>query len=131
MLEKAFLGKILSRLPKLLCRAYTMVAVLVGWVIFAADTLKGGFLVCVKNMFFLGSAPLWSDTASYELSRNAVLLVVMVFASTPIPKKIFLRLTDRNISSEIAQNALSILSLLLSTAALVSSGYNPFLYFRF
>ena len=131
VLEKAFLERILSRLPIALCRTYTLTAVLVGWVIFAADTLKDGFFAYTKNMFFLGGAPLLSESVLYELSKNALLLVIMLFASTPIPKKIFFRLTGGKNASKLAQNVLSLLSLLLCTAALVSSGYNPFLYFRF
>ena len=130
-LEKAFLGKILKKLPAALSCAYTVIAVLVGWVIFAADTLKDGFFAYAKNMFLLGGAPLISRSATYELWRNSVLFVIMIFASTPIPKKLFLRATGGKGASKMAQNALSLLALLLCTAALVSSGYNPFLYFRF
>ena len=130
-LEKAFLGKILKRIPAVIAHAYTLTAVLVGWVIFAADTLKDGFFAYAKDMFLLGGAPLISQSAIYELSRNSVLLVIMIFASTPIPKKLFFRAAGTKAASRIAQNALSLLSLLLSTATLVNSGYNPFLYFRF
>ena len=130
-LEKAFLGKILKRIPTVIAHAYTLTAVLVGWVIFAADTLKDGFFAYAKDMFLLGGVPLVSQSAIYELSRNSVLLVIMIFASTPIPKKLFFRAAGTRTASRIAQNALSLLSLLLSTASLVSSGYNPFLYFRF
>ena len=130
-LEKAFLGKILKRIPAVIAHAYTLTAVLVGWVIFAADTLKDGFFAYEKDMFLLGGAPLISQSAIYELSRNSVLLVIMIFASTPIPKKLFFRAAGTKAASRIAQNALSLLSLLLSTATLVNSGYNPFLYFRF
>ena len=130
-LEKAFLGKILKRIPAVIAHAYTLTAVLVGWVIFAADTLKDGFFAYAKDMFFLGGSPLISQSAIYELSRNSVLLVIMIFASTPIPKKLFFRAAGTKAASKMAQNALSLLSLLLSTATLVKSGYNPFLYFRF
>src|SRR4029077_2862253 len=39
VLERAFLGKLLERLPGLVRHAYTLLVVMVGWVFFRADTL--------------------------------------------------------------------------------------------
>ena len=130
-LEKAFLGKFLERAPKILCHIYILAAILFGWVIFAADTLEGGIVSYISRMFGIGTAEFFGGSDAYELTRNAILLLIMIFASTPLPKKIFERVFRGENSHAMAQNVLTLASFLLCTARLVSSGYNPFLYFRF
>ncbi len=130
-LEKAFLGKFLKKAPKILCHIYSLAAILFGWVIFAADTVEGGIIPYLSRMFGIGAAEFFGGSDAYELTRNAILLSIMILASTPLPKKIFERVFQGENSRASAQNVLTLASFLLCTARLVSSGYNPFLYFRF
>ncbi len=134
-LEKAFLLRALERTPTLLRRAYALFFILLGWLIFAADGSSLSLaeaITCLRAMFGFADTPFVNNRALYELSRNAALFVIMAISSTPIAKKLFERLADRHtsIASGISA-ALSLSSLFLSTAYLVNSGYNPFLYFRF
>ena len=50
---------------------------------------------------------------------------------TPLPKKLFWRAYEKSRVTAWISVALCVLGLLLSTAYLVDSSYNPFLYFRF
>ncbi|MBO7250887.1 MAG: MBOAT family protein [Clostridia bacterium] len=134
-LEKAFLLRLLDRAPALLSGAYALFFILLGWLIFAADGTSIALpeaLTCVRVMLGFSGAPLVNDRAIYELSRNALLFIIMAIASTPIIKNLFdrLKVGRPSLSSGISL-ALSLTSLFLSTAYLVNSGYNPFLYFRF
>ncbi len=133
-IEKAFLGKILQKLPPVLSHAYALFFILLGWLIFAADGTAGGLSISgawryAGHLFGIGGVPFWNATVRYEFLRNLPLLAVMAIGSTPLPKTFFLRCPER-ISVHLS-NFLALLSLLLSTAYLVNSGYNPFLYFRF
>ena len=71
----------------------------------------------------------------YLLYTNAVLLVILILASTDLPKKLFSRLfvkigEDR--AAAVAMKGVYVAVLfLISTAYLVDASYNPFLYFRF
>ena len=58
------------------------------------------------------------------------LLVIAIFACTPIAKNVYGKIENKK-WSWIPDTMLCILGLIVSTAALVSSGYNPFLYFKF
>ena len=134
-LEKAFLQKRLERVPSLLSRAYALFFILLGWLIFAADGVSIALpeaLTAFKAMLGLSNAPLVSGRALYELSRNAPLFIIMAIASTPIMKNLFERLSaKRQALSGGILFVLTLAALILSTAYLVNSGYNPFLYFRF
>ena len=130
-LEKAFLGRVLERAPKALAHLYSIIAILFGWVIFAADTIKGGAFSYFLRMLGVDATAFFGGSDAYELTRNAILLAIMILASTPLPKKIFGRIFKSEGSRANTENLLALTSFLLCTAKLVSSGYNPFLYFRF
>ena len=130
-LEKAFLSKFLEKAPKLLCHTYSLAAILFGWVIFAADTIDGGALSYLSRMLGIGTTAFFGGSDAYELTRNAILLTIMIFASTPLPKKLLRQVFKGENSLAVTENILTLASFFLCTARLVSSGYNPFLYFRF
>ena len=55
ILEKAFLGKLLQKLPAVLCHIYTLFFVLVSWAIFAVEDF-GQLGAYLKAMFGMREA---------------------------------------------------------------------------
>ena len=131
--EKAFLLRLLKYFPKLLTHAYAILFILLGWLIFYMDGASvTDIFVSFGNLFGFGSIPLTDNRFGYELIRNIPFIAIMIIGATPLPKSIFRILLKRRESlALLSRNALSLVSLFLSTAYLVDSGYNPFLYFRF
>lgn len=127
VVEKRFLLKRLERTPGWLRHGYTLVLVILGWVLFSVEDL-GQCAAYLAGMFGSGGR-LCSGTFLYYLRSYAPSLLLMGFASTPLPKRLYLRLPER--VSRVLTPLLVLASLLLSTAYLVDSTYNPFLYFRF
>jgi len=128
MLEKAFLGKMLERIP-VLATIWTLVLVLVGWVFFRADSFPEA-ITYMQAMF----APdvLWDDRASYQLVQNGVILALACLAATPIPKRIGERFVESSGKiGQTVQYGYAMVLLFLATSALVASTFNPFIYFRF
>ncbi len=128
MLEKAFLGKMLERIP-VLATIWTLVLVLVGWVFFRAETFPEA-ITYIQAMF----APdvLWDDRASYQLVQNGVILALACLAATPIPKRIGERFVESSGKiGQTVQYGYAMVLLFLATSALVASTFNPFIYFRF
>lgn len=138
-IEKAFMGKLLEKAPRLICHLYTLILVLIGWLIFAADGTPDSLtlteaLSCIRIMSGLGSGGLYSPISLYESRRALIPLIIMALASLPLWRKLVLRAeASKSFGGYIslAASALSLLALILSIAYLVNSGYNPFLYFRF
>ena len=126
IIEKAFLVKILSRLPRFVSHIYAFMLVLFGWFIFIYCDLENP-MQYLSAMF---TAPFVSTEAIYDLSRSLIFLCVLVVGSTQLPHKIYCRLKDQMVFKIIICAALPLV-LLLCTAYLVESSYNPFLYFRF
>ena len=128
VLEKLVWGKALARLPAALRHIYTLFFVIVGWVLFDLDSLSqvGGYL---KGMFGLSGAGLYDGAALYYLGAYLPTLVILALASTPLAVRLWEKLPRRAV--QIALPVVLLLGLTISTAYLVDSTYNPFLYFNF
>lgn len=127
VLEKVFLLRFMQHWPAVLRHLYTMLVVIIGWVFFRLDTV--GAAAAYISAMFGGGAGLFSPTDLYYLGSYGITLACGILFSTPAAKKVFTALphTARNVAAPVLIAA----ALLLSTAYLVNSTYNPFLYFRF
>ncbi len=126
ILEKAFLGKLLQKLPAALQHLYTLFLVLVSWAIFAVEDF-GHMGAYLKAMFGLGGG-LTNDNVSYYFSLFSPCLSSPLWPPPRWPP---------SCGSACPKPRLALLPILLlaglvfSTAYLVDATYNPFLYFRF
>ena len=123
--EKAFISRILEILPRVLRLVYSITLILLGWVIFAFD---GDSALTLSALMGYGAGGLWSGDTSYQLVRNLPFLLIMAVGATPLPKSLYLKIKERFAPVDIL---LPLCGFVLSIAYIVSSGYDPFLYFRF
>ncbi len=128
ILEKCFLLKWLKKLPKFIGHVYTLLVAFSGWVIFQ-QTSVSQTLVFFRAMYGFGQAGFVCATDLYYLAGFAVLLVIAIIACVPVGKNLFSKLPQK--AKGILSPVLILLVLIVSTAYLVDSTYNPFLYFRF
>jgi alginate O-acetyltransferase complex protein AlgI len=133
ILEKLFLLRLLEKAPALVSRLYTLLAVVIGWVIFAFDDLGRG--VAYLGQMFGAGVPFANSRALFLLGGNFLLLVILVVASTPLSSrlagKLLTRWHTRPVLSAVGANIVFVAVFVTSVAYLVGSTYNPFLYFRF
>ena len=134
ILEKLFLLRCLNRLPALFRHIYALLLIMLGWAVFAFDSLGSG-LGLIRALFGGYGQPLWDGQSLYLLYSNALLLVLLAVGSTPLPKRLFDWGAEKLRSRQGIAGAGEILlvgaGMLLSVAFLVDASYNPFLYFRF
>lgn len=121
-LERAPFGGWLDA-HRLFGRAYTLLVVLLGWVLFALESLPEA-LSYAGRMFGGGGA----GEGLHLLRNNAVLLPLAVACCVPAVGDRVRRLFAAH--APFRACALFV-TLALCVAALVNSDYNPFLYFRF
>nr|MBQ8244472.1 MBOAT family protein [Oscillospiraceae bacterium] len=119
----------LQKLPDLLRHGYTMLIVVLGFVLFNADSLSqaGSDLAA---MFGFGGLPLATAHTLYCLRSFAPLFAVACFGATPVPKRVSTALSKGRFWPAAELFLLAAL-LLISTAYLVDGSFSPFLYFRF
>ena len=130
MAEKMFLLRFLNRLPAWLQRVYTLILVLVSWVIFAHDSVMQG-LAYLKVMFGMGNTAFVNQETMYLLLNYGIMLVLLILAATHFPKKWAELMLKKPALREISAVCFVLAVLFISTAYLVDASYNPFLYFRF
>ena len=129
--ERLFLGRLLERLPRPLRHVYALFFILIGWVFFAHTDLSEA-LIYLGTMFGL-YGPAVAAGEVYDLTRNALPLAIMLLGCTPLPRRLFWLYPENSspLPRRIAVTLGTLMVLVLSTAYLADSSYNPFLYFRF
>lgn len=129
ILEKIFILKILDKAGKVLSHIYTIILILIGWVIFAFEDLSeiGTYLYAMFNVNnFINNETL------YYLKNYGLITIIGIICSTILAKKFIEKLNKTNNKGfKIIEVIVYMTILILCTANLVSDSFNPFLYFRF
>ena len=131
ILEKFILKKWIDKLPKICKHIYTLILVIIGWLIFAFEDMNL-LSEYAKTMFGLNGKFI-NSTFIYYFSNYFIILVIATIFSMPVYKKIENILKNKKhvwIKFSIVLVVYLVL-LIITTAYLVSDTYNPFLYFRF
>jgi len=131
VIEKAFLLKLLQKIPRLFRHVYLLLTVLFSWVFFAIDDMSvvGRYF---GNMFGLGGVPFINDRFIYLFYTNAILIAILGICATPLCENLKNKLALKNRKIFLVATLVGCLFVwIVSTTYLVSSSYNPFLYFRF
>jgi len=120
-IEKLWLGNILKK-NNIFAHAYTLIAVLIGWVLFAIVDIPQ--IAVFLNRLFI---PQGGISALYYVRNYGIAILVGIVMSTNFPLWVY---------EKIKKNKLVLIALLsiimvTTVAYLVDSTYNPFLYFRF
>lgn len=131
LIEKLFVKKYLEKIPGVFRCIYTLFIVLISFIIFSADSMNGALLT-INNLF---RAEMFIDEGViYYLKSYLPLLIVSLFGVTPLIKNIYIKIgKNKNVSKilNILEPVFLLLLLVIVTAYLIDSSYNPFLYFRF
>lgn len=116
----------LDRLPSFVRHTYTLLGVVIGWVLFAIEDF--GELGSYLKVMFTGGA--MGQAMQVKVISYLPLLLVCALASTPLAGRLWTRIQKHTWADGLAL-VLCLAVLFLSTAAFVADSYNPFLYFRF
>ena len=119
----------LQKLPGVLRHGYVLLAVVLSFVLFNAEsfTQLGSDLRC---LFGLGGIPAVTAETWYYLRSYAVLFVLGIVGSTPLVRDKAAVLAETK-AGKVLEPVVLVLLLLVCTAYLVDGSFSPFLYFRF
>ena len=109
---------------------YTMIFVVIGWVIFRAESM-GDALIYLASMFGVNHNTFTDGMFSGYFTQNLVLLIAGAIASTPIFKYMKSKFNKSNVISSAVYVVVMILLFMICVSSLVSNSYNPFIYFNF
>lgn len=124
--EKLFLGRLLERLPKAVRWLYTAFFVLIGWVLFNLTDFPS--LCHALKLMFVPQATDWVAAAATNVSllKAVVYLPLGIVCCLPL-----LRREPKSAKGILLADLVSGLLLIVCIVFILSSSYNPFIYFRF
>lgn len=123
----------IKKLPDVLKHVYTLLIVVLGFVLFnAADIAQAG--QDIAGMFGFAGVPFCNTETLYYLGSFGFLFVLSLIGATPLVKNVATKLAVHKKTETIIAIVEPIVLLVLlavCSAYLVDGSFNPFLYFRF
>ena len=111
---------------RVLGHIYTLLAVMIGFVIFRADSM-GQAVQFIVSMFSFGATAVGTMTAVSVMSPLFIItLIIAAVACTPV-----LRMLPKNAVTRMAGMTFTIILYMLCIMEIAAGSYNPFIYFRF
>jgi len=132
VIERVGFGNVLARLPAVVGHAYTLLAVIIAWVFFRAETLPEARNY-LKAMLVPGSGnqDLY-HVGQYLNPHVSLVLIVAIVLATPITRVTMSSVAARTVLGlELARIFALTCMFLLCLMTLAADAYNPFIYFRF
>lgn len=133
LLEKAYLLKILKRLPRVLAHGYLLFFAILGWSLFYFTDFDR-LMAYLQIIFGLTDAALLGPSLLNIMAANSLWLAAALLFCMPIYPKVAAALERRRLHPDLVNTStllLDVSMLLIATSMLVGKSYNPFLYFRF
>lgn len=133
IIEKLFLYDKLNKIPKIFSKSYTLILVLISWIIFDAASTSD-IATRVGMMFGFGNVPFSNFETLYYIKSYAMIFIIGIIGATPCVKNIINKLRENKVMNKVlnvSEMLVLLLLLVVSTAYLVDGSFNPFLYFRF
>ena len=119
---------LLRKLPKrgIIPHLYVMFFVLLSFVFFDSPNVPAA-LATLGSMFGFAGLPFISAETLYYLSSYAILILIGLLGSTPLPAKA----AKKWFGESFLEPAVLLTLLAVCSAFLIDGSFNPFLYFRF
>ncbi|MBP9999093.1 MAG: MBOAT family protein [Proteobacteria bacterium] len=110
--------------------AYTILAFVIGWVMFRSDNMKYAYDY-IRNMFGLKGHVVSLYKLGYYIDNIEVItFIVAVLCAIPVFKNM-INMGNRSKWYQLGINTWTMCLFVLSASAIAASTYNPFIYFRF
>ena len=107
---------------------YTIVFVILGWVLFRSPSVEFA-LRYIQTMFSFSNGA-FNSVAWFYLKENLVCFAVAIVMATPFPKRFAAKHMNNSLGGAILVGGLY-LAFLASVIYIVKGTYNPFIYFNF
>ena len=131
LLEKYPLKGILAKTPSPIRHILTLLAVIVGWVLFFSPDFSSAIFY-LGRMFGTGSRAFWDSTAKYYFAANWKLLVLGILGCGPWIRTLYRHLVFSRRSPGLVLSALLLIGIfLLCVPYMTNATYQSFLYAQF
>ena len=123
------LQKYLNKIPKIFTRIYTLIIVMISFIVFnnqkLSETIK-----CLEGLIGINTSSIISDESIYYLKSYFVVLLIGIIGATPAVKMICSKIKPKGIKN-LLEPIFLLFIFIISTSYIIDDSFNPFLYFRF
>ena len=132
-MERAFLLKLLEKMPAFISHIYALVIIIPGWVIFYFTDTQMLFAY-VQKLFSFSPGPNGNADLTNTVTAHLFWLLLALILCMPVyhvVKKWIDKKANRVTTYDVLSIGFNVVLLFLCVAQLVGKSYNPFIYFRF
>ena len=125
VIEKLWLSKYISKLPKFLRNIYVLFIIMISFIMFNAGSINEAFFN-IKGLFGLNKEVFINNYTIYYLKSYLIVLIIAIFGATPLFKNIIEKLKKSKCLNKIInilEPIFLVILLLLVTAYLIDSSY--------
>ena len=109
---------------------YTLLLVIIAWVIFRADSVTIA-INYIGTMFGFNAHSLIDTMGIDYIKASGLIIVIGIIAATPIVKYLDKRININKTAKSLIKVVLMLSIFVLSVLSCISATYNPFIYFNF
>ena len=139
VIERLGLKGILDGGPRFLAHIYTLLMVLIGWILFRAESMDQA-IVFIRSLFIIRDAEIPSELIRILNYENLLFILMGIILSMPVVPR-FLKVLNIFPSMDVHEKystmqntmvvTLSLAGMAICSIYVISGTYNPFIYFRF
>ena len=129
ILEKVFLSKYLEKMPKVLTHIYTLLIVMISFVIFNGENMAQ-IMQNIGGLVGINTSSVISTESLYYFKSYLVVIIIGIIGATPILKN-FANKEKLHKVINVLEPIFLLLILTICTSYIIDGSFNPFLYFRF
>jgi alginate O-acetyltransferase complex protein AlgI len=130
VIERAGWARLLARMPSFMRHGYTLIAIMLGWVLFRAESTPAA-LAYIASMWGFGAAPFGAIALGSYVPKDVLLaLIAGAIGSMPLRSLWPISTSGRGFA-HAAEFAVLCALFVFSIAWLAAGTYSPFLYSRF
>lgn len=139
VIERLGLKAFLDKCPRIISHLYTLLMVIIGWIVFRAENFDQA-LVFIGSLFKFQNVTIPSELIRVLNNENILFSLLGVFLSLPLLPRLLTLMNilpslDTHQSLTVKQNSLvvllAIIGMLVCSVYVISGTYSPFIYFRF
>ena len=122
--------RLLKKIPGVIRWIFTMIIVLLGWVLFL--NMKPDVTLLYLRGMIIPAEVTTLSVSSFLSVKLIIVLAACALCASPLAKKLLEKAEEsRRLSTVVIRSVLALAVLALCVVLLMSDTYNPFIYFRF
>lgn len=129
ILEKVFLSKYLEKIPKVLTHIYTLLIVMISFVIFNGENMAQ-IMQNIGGLLGINTSSVISAESLYYFKSYLVVIIIGIIGATPVLKNLANKEKMHKVIN-VLEPVFLLLILTICTSYIIDGSFNPFLYFRF